>query len=70
MVFYFAAHSEIIPSVKEKSIDKLNLCGNCHQIMLTITKIEFSPDVVSDDMIIRTIDVGVQIIAIGEVNFD
>jgi hypothetical protein len=70
MVFYFAAHSEIIPSVKEKSIEKLNLCGNCHQIMLTITEIEFFPDVVSEDVTISTIDVGEQMIAIGEVNFD
>jgi hypothetical protein len=70
MVFYFAAHSKIIPSVKGKSIEKLNLCGNCHQIMLTITEIEFFPDVISEDVIIRTIDVGVQIIAIREIDFD
>jgi hypothetical protein len=38
--------------------------------MLTIPEIEFSPDVVSDDMIIRTIDVGEQMIAIREVDFD
>jgi hypothetical protein len=38
--------------------------------MLTIPEIEFSPDVVSKDMIIRTIDVGEQIIAIREVDFD
>jgi hypothetical protein len=70
MVFYFAAHSEIIPSVKEKSIEKLNLCGNCHQIMLTIPEIELFPDVVSEDVTISTIDVGEQIIAIREVDFD
>ena len=70
VVFYFAAHSEIIPSVKEKSIEKLNLCGNCNQIMLTITEIEFFPDVVSKDVTISTIDVGEQMIAIGEVDFD
>jgi len=70
MVFYFAAHSEIISSVKEKSIEKLNLCGNCNQIMLTITEIEFLPDVIREYMIIRTIDVGEQIIAIREVDFD
>jgi hypothetical protein len=38
--------------------------------MLAIPEIEFFPDVVSEDMIIRTIDVGEQIIAIGEVDFD
>lgn len=63
-------HGVIIPSVKEKSIEKLNLCGNCHQIMLTIPEIKFSPDVVSEDVIIRTIDVGEQMIAVGEVDFD
>jgi len=60
----------IIPSVKGKSIEKLNLCGNRHQIMLTITEIEFFPDVVSEDVTISTIDVGEQMIAIGEVDFD
>ena len=38
--------------------------------MLTITEIEFFPDVVSEDVTISTIDVGEQMIAIGEVNFD
>ena len=60
----------IILSVKEKSIEKLNLCGNCHQIMLTISEIEFSPDVVSEDVVIRTIDIGEQMIAVGEIDFD
>jgi hypothetical protein len=60
----------ILSSVKEKSIEKLNLCGNCHQIMLTIPEIEFFPDVVSEYVTISTIDVGEQMIAIGEVNFD
>jgi len=60
----FEDHRCILSSVKEKSIEKLNLCGNCHQIMLAIPEIEFSPDVVSEYMIIRTIDVGEQMIAI------
>jgi hypothetical protein len=38
--------------------------------MLTITEIEFFPDIVSEDVIIRTIDVGEQIVAIREVDFD
>ena len=38
--------------------------------MLTITEIEFFPDVVSEDVTISTIDVGEQIIAIREVDFD
>lgn len=38
--------------------------------MLTIPEIKFSPDVVSEDVIIRTIDVGEQMIAVGEVDFD
>jgi hypothetical protein len=60
----------IIPSVKGKSIDKLNFCGHCHQIVLTIPEIKFSPDVVSEDVIISAIDVGEQMIAVGEVDFD
>lgn len=38
--------------------------------MLTIPEIKFSPDVVSEDVIISTIDVGEQMIAVGEVDFD
>jgi hypothetical protein len=38
--------------------------------MLAIPEIEFFPDVVSKDMIIRTIDVGEQMIAVREVDFD
>jgi len=38
--------------------------------MLTIPEIEFFPDVVSEDMIIRTIDVGEQMIAIWKMHFD
>jgi hypothetical protein len=38
--------------------------------MLTIPEIEFFPDVVSEDVIIRTIDVGEQMIAVREVDFD
>ncbi len=67
---FCSAHECILSSVKEKSIDKLNLCGNCHQIMLTITEIKFSPDVVSKDVIISTIDVGEQMVTVGEVDFD
>ena len=38
--------------------------------MLTISEIEFFPDVVSEDVVIRTIDVGDQMIAVGEIDFD
>ena len=38
--------------------------------MLTITEIKFSPDVVSKDVIISTIDVGEQMVTVGEVDFD
>jgi hypothetical protein len=67
---FCSVHECILSSVQGKSIEKLNLCGNCHQIMLTITEIEFSPDVVSEDAIISTIDVGEQMIAVREVDFD
>ena len=38
--------------------------------MLAIPEIEFSPDVVSEDVVIRTIDVGEQMVTVGEVDFD
>jgi hypothetical protein len=38
--------------------------------MLTITEIKFSPDVISKDVIISTIDVGEQMVTVGEVDFD
>jgi hypothetical protein len=38
--------------------------------MLTIPEIEFFPDIVSEYVIIRTIDVGEQMVTIGEVDFD
>jgi hypothetical protein len=38
--------------------------------MLTIPEIEFFPDIVSEDVIISTIDVGEQMIAVREVDFD
>jgi len=38
--------------------------------MLAIPEIEFSPDVVSKDVTISTIDVGEQMIAVREVDFD
>ena len=67
---FCSAHECILSSVKGKSIDKLNFCGHCHQIMLTITEIKFSPDVISKDVIISTIDVGEQMVTVGEVDFD
>ena len=67
---FCSAHGYILSSVKGKSIQKLNFCGNCHQIMLTISEIEFFPDVVSEDVVIRTIDVGEQMVTVGEVDFD
>jgi hypothetical protein len=38
--------------------------------MLAIPEIEFSPYVIREDVTISTIDVGEQIIAIREVDFD
>lgn len=38
--------------------------------MLAIPEIEFFPDIIREYMVIRTIDVGEQMIAIGEVDFD
>ena len=61
---FSCVHECILSSVKGKSIDKLNFCGKCHQIMLTISEIELFPDVVSEDVVIRTIDVGEQMVTI------
>jgi hypothetical protein len=38
--------------------------------MLTITKIEFFPNVIREYVIVRTIDVGEQMVTVGEVDFD
>ena len=38
--------------------------------MLTISEIELFPDVVSEDVVIRTIDVGEQMVTIWKMHFD
>ena len=38
--------------------------------MLAIPEIKFSPDVVSEDVIISAVDVGEQMVTVGEVDFD
>jgi hypothetical protein len=70
MVFYFAIHSEIIPSVKEKSIEKLNFCGNRNDVILTISEIKLTANIVIKNLCISTIDTGEQMIAIRKTHFD